>query len=80
LGHAVIAALHEEARRERHAATRSHPNDDGITNQRLDDTYKALSIVAVLGEAKVPATVRKRILAALRRRGVFRTPEDKVEC
>jgi len=51
-----------------------------MTNdQRFDDTHKALSIVAVLDEAKVPAAMRKRILAALRRRGVFPTPEELVK-
>lgn len=46
--------------------------------QRLDSTHKALSIIAVLDEAKVPAPVRKRILAALKRRGVLPTPQELV--
>ena len=47
--------------------------------QRLDSTHKALSIIAVLDEAKVPAPVRKRILTALRRRGVMPTAAELVE-
>ena len=46
--------------------------------QRLDNTHRALSLIAVLDEAKVPAAARKRILAALRRRGVLPTPEELV--
>ena len=47
--------------------------------QRLNDTHQALSIIAVVDEAKVPAPVRKRILAALRRRGVIPTAAELVE-
>jgi|AACY02.2.fsa_nt_gi hypothetical protein len=47
--------------------------------QRLDTTHRALSIIAVLDEAKVPAPVRKRILAALKRRGVMPTAAELVE-
>ena len=47
-----------------------------IVEQRLDSTHKALSIIAVMDEAKVPAPVRKRILAALRRRGVMPTAAE----
>lgn len=44
--------------------------------QRLGDTHTALSVIAVLDEAKVPAAARKRIVAALRRRGVLPRPEE----
>jgi hypothetical protein len=45
---------------------------------RLDSTHRALSLIAVMDEAKVPAPVRKRILAALRRRGVMPTAAELV--
>ena len=50
-----------------------------MNDQRLDDTHTALSVIAVLDEAKVPAAVRKRILAALRRRGVLPTASELME-
>jgi len=46
---------------------------------RPHTTFKALSIVAVMDEAKVPADVRKRILDALKRRGVMPTAEELME-
>ena len=46
--------------------------------QRLDTTHRALSLIAVLDEARVPAPIRKRILAALKRRGVLPTPQELV--
>ena len=49
-----------------------------MNDQRLDDTHTALSVIAVLDEAKVPPAVRKRIVAALHRRGVLPTADELV--
>ena len=49
-----------------------------MNDQRLDDTHTALSVIAVFDEAKVPPAVRKRIVAALHRRGVLPTADELV--
>ena len=49
-----------------------------MNDQRLDETHTALSVIAVLDEAKVPPAVRKRIVAALHRRGVLPTADELV--
>lgn len=47
-----------------------------MNDTRAKNTFTALSIVAVFNEARVPGPVRKRILAALKRRGVMPTAQE----